>query len=145
MKTFLVLFFLPLCVACVQIDDNELSRDEYGKALKQTILIIPDSLLTCEQLELKIRLLDIIYENVYVEDNNIKLSAEKELFKQSGIPSVYYDVINYQLEEASSAVKRWKSEQSNLLGIDLETLLQEAKERYWNFERELLINRSEYK
>ena len=129
----------------MQIDDNELSRDEYDKALKQTILIIPDSLLTCEQLELKIRLLDIVYENVYVEDNNIKLSAEKELFKQSGIPSVYYDVINYQLEEASSAVKRWKAEQSNLLGIDLETLLQEAKERYWNFERELLINRSKYK
>lgn len=145
MKTFLVLFFLPLCVACVQIDDNELSRDEYDKALKQTILIIPDSLLTCEQLELKIRLLDIIYENVYVEDNNIKLSAEKELFKQSGIPSVYYDVINYQLEEASSAVKRWKSEQSNLLGLDLGTLLQEAKERYWTYERGLLIKRSKYK
>ena len=62
----------------MQIDDKELSRTEYDKALKQTILIIPDSLLTCEQLELKIRLLDIIYEKVYVEDNNIKLSAEKE-------------------------------------------------------------------
>lgn len=145
MKIFLVLFFLPLCVACVQIDDKELSRTEYDKALKQTILIIPDSLLTCEQLELKIRLLDIIYEKVYVEDNNIKLSAEKELFKQSGIPSLYYDVINYQLEETSSAVKKWKSEQSNLLGLDLGTLLQEAKERYWTYERGLLIKRSEHK
>ena len=145
MKTFFVLFFLPLCVACVQMDSKELSRTEYDTALKQTILTIPDSLLTCEQIELKIRLLDIIYKNAHVENNNLKLSAEKELFKQNGIPNVYYYVINYQFDETSSAVKKWQSEQPILQGINLETLLQEAKERYWNFERELLINRSEHK
>ena len=137
-----LLFLLLSFVGCTKPSDTSLSSDEYQKLLKQTILPIPDSTLTKEQIELKIKLFDVLNEKMYVEDNCQKLSVGKDEFEKRGIPPLYYDVILYQMEETNLVVKKWLGEgkyPANQLNQD--SLIKIAKERYWNIERPLLLKR----
>lgn len=137
---FFVAVFLTGC-RCTS-SSLQLSSNEYQELLKQTILPIPDSTLTKEQIELKIKLFDVLNEKIYVEDNCQKLSVGKDEFEKRGIPSLYYDVILYQIEETNLAVKKWLGEgryPANQLNQD--SLIKIAKERYWNIERPLLLKR----
>ena len=73
---FFVAVFLTGC-RCTS-SSLQLSSNEYQELLKQTILPIPDSTLTKEQIELKIKLFDVLNEKIYVEDNCQKLSLGKD-------------------------------------------------------------------
>lgn len=111
--------------------------------MKQTILPIPDSILTNEQLGLKIKLSDIIFKEMYIEENCQKLSITKEYFERESIPSIYYDIIEYQIAETNECIKRWIAEDSILAPhlLNQDSMLRIAKEQYWNIERPLLIKR----
>ena len=89
MRKVLILFIVTLFIGC---NNKPLSSDEYQELLKQTILPIPDSLLTKEQLQLKIKLLDLFNQHISVENNCQKLSIEKKHLEKEGIPTIYYDV-----------------------------------------------------
>ena len=141
-KILLLVFVTILCFGCAQVAKKEITENEYHNLLRQTILPIPDSTLTKKQLQLKIKLLDLLNENMYIENNIQKLNVGKEEFEKRGIPSLYYDVILYQMEETNLAVKKWLEEgkyPANQLNQD--SLIKIAKERYWNIERPLLLKR----
>lgn len=141
-KILLLVFVTILCFGCAQVAKKEITENEYHNLLRQTILPIPDSTLTKKQLQLKIKLLDLLNENMYIENNIQKLNVGKDEFEKRGIPSLYYDVILYQMEETNLAVKKWLGEgkyPANQLNQD--SLIKIAKERYWNIERPLLLKR----
>lgn len=146
MKKVLILFIITLFIGCNNTSNNSLSFDEYQELLEQTILPIPDSLLTKEQLQLKIKVLDFINLHTYIENNCQKLSVGKESFEKEGIPAFYYDVILYQMKETNECVKEW-IESGDIPAIHLEqdSLLKEYKVRYKEIDRPRMIELLESK
>ena len=138
----IIIFIAVSFIGCTLSPNTSLTSKEYQKLIEQTILAIPDSALTTEQIELKIKLLDVLNEEIYIEDNCQKLSVGKDDFEKRGIPSLYYDVILYQIEETNQTVKKW-TEEGDIPAYQLnqDSLLKISRERYWNIERPLLIER----
>ena len=139
----IIIFVAVLLTGCRCTSSSlQLSSNEYQELLKQTILPIPDSTLTKEQIEFKIKLLDVLNEKIYVEDNCQRLSVGKDELEKRGIPSLYYDVILYQMEENNETVKKWSEEGKYPADqLNQDSLMKIAKERYWNIERPLLLKR----
>lgn len=141
-KILLLVFVTILCFGCAQVAQKEISENEYHNLLRQTILPIPDSTLTKKQLQLKIKLLDLLNENMYIENNIQKLNVGKEEFEKEGIPILYYDVILYQMKETNEAIKKWAEEGIiPACQLNQDSLIRITKERYWNIERPLLLKR----
>ena len=139
---------LAVCffISCTQLSESNVSLKEYNDLLGQTILLLPDSVMTKEQFELKIKLLDLCYRHIYIEDNCQKLPIGKEHFEKEGIPAFYHDVIQYQIKETNECIKKWAAEgdiPAECLNQD--SLFNETKERYWKIERPLMVKEMESK
>lgn len=146
MKKLWVIFLAVSFIGCTNVTNKPKSSNEFHELLKQTIFPIPDSLLTNEQIELKIKFWDLFFKHVYVENNYQKLDIGKELFVKEGIPEIYYDVIQYQLRENNECIDKWIEEGDTLLKqVNWDEVMKEAIERYWKMERPELIKRLENK
>lgn len=143
-RTFSLMLCVCALVGCSSPTEKSLSASEYQELLQQTIFPLPDSSLTKEQIELKVKVLDLLNKGIYVEDNSLKLSVGKEVFEKEDIPAHYHDVLLYQLKEANEAVNRWiKEGKIPAHHLNQDSLIKIAKERYWSSERPLLIERLE--
>ncbi len=60
--------------------------------------MIPDSIATPHQKELKGKLIKMVIDCVKVENNKMVLRATKKDFEQRGIPAYYYDRLKYELK-----------------------------------------------
>lgn len=138
---------LALFVGCtINVSNKGLSSDEYQELIKQTIFVIPDSLKTKEQLQLNMKIYDFLNQHIYVEDNCVKLSVGKELLTKEGIPTIYYDVIQYQLEENNECIKMWiESGDIAAKHFDMDSLVREYLVRYKEIDRPELLKRLEAK
>ena len=103
----LVLFSLPFVMASCHYDESVITRRQYQKYLQQSVLIIPDSLMSKEQRLLKVKINDIVCNSVIVENNRLQFTADRDCLEKEGIPSYYYDIIKYQCKETSDAVNEW--------------------------------------
>lgn len=139
MRTTVIILAIA-CIACTKPSNDIISESEYKELLQQTILVLPDSSLTTEQIELKIKLCDLLFQHTYIENNCLKLSADKSKFEQEGIPNIYYDIIKYQLEETSTGIKMLLKEFPDK-SMNIEEDLKNCKEQYWDTERPNLIKR----
>jgi hypothetical protein len=134
---------LVLFMGC---SNKGLSFDEYQKIIKQTIFVIPDSLMTKEQLLLNVKIYDFLNQHIYVENNCLKLSVGKESLTKEGIPIIYYDVIKYQLEENNEGIKKLiESGEIPAKHLDQNSLLKEYKVRYKEIDRPRMIELLESK
>ena len=149
MKKFALFIGIILFIGCTPQSEKGLSPSEYQALLEQTVLPIPDSALTAEQMEVKIKLLDIIYTHICIEDNCQKLPVGKDLFEKEGLPAIYYDVTQYQIEESNEAIKKWMAEDEvfhdHFSRLNQDSLMKESKENYWNIERPRLMKLLEAK
>jgi hypothetical protein len=88
-------------------------------------------------------LLDILYTHICIEDNCQKLPVGKDLFEKEGLPAIYYDVTQYQIEESNEAIKKWMAEDEvfhdHFSRLNQDSLMKESKENYWNIERPRLM------
>lgn len=143
----LLLFMLALFVGCTtNVSNKGLSSDEYQELLKQTIFVIPDSLKTKEQLQLNMKIYDFFNQYIYVENNCVKLSVGKESSTKEGIPAIYYDVIQFQLEENNECIKKWiESGDIPAKHLDMDSLVREYLVRYKEIDRPKLLKRLETK
>ena len=124
-----------LC-ACGSKKSLIISQDKYQKLLSQTYLLTPDSLLTNDQIELKIKVMDFMITNLDIKDHKQVLQASRKDLEESGIPSLYYDILQYQVNETNTAIENWIKEGSiTAEELHLESSFNEAKERYWKTER----------
>ena len=146
MKKILIALFVVLLAGCNHTANKTISHEEYQELLKQTILLIPDSLLTKEQLQLKIKVLDFMNQHTYIENNCQKLSVGKESFEKEGIPAFYYDVIQYQMKETNECAKEC-IESGDIPAIHLkqDSLFKEYKVRYKEIDRPRMIKLLESK
>lgn len=113
-KTLCTILSMSIAVAFVSCGNNQaaISAEKYKELLNESILLIPDSLLNEEQATLKAKLVDLIYKEVKVVDNNLVLKISREDLENQGIPSFYYDIIKYQLKETSDTMNKWVDEGS---------------------------------
>ena len=114
------------------------SKKEYQELLSKSYMLTPDSLRTVEQLDLQLRVGDFMNSYVTVQDNHMKLSAPRIVLKSMGIPSFYYDIIQYQIDENNAFIDNLFEEND-----DVEKMLLESKTRYSNEERRELVARIE--
>lgn len=72
-KTLCTILSMSIAVAFVSCGNNQaaISAEKYKELLNESILLIPDSLLNEEQATLKAKLVDLIYKEVEVVDNNL--------------------------------------------------------------------------
>ena len=95
-----------LITSCKDNTYKTLDAVKYEKLLQQTVLVIPDSLLTEDQRQFIKELENFIYDNSYVMDNRIHLSVGRDAFKSACIPEYYYDIILYQFNEVNDFVNK---------------------------------------
>ena len=120
------------------------SKKEYQELLSQSYMLTPDSLRTVEQLDLQLRVGDFMNSYVTVQDNHMKLSAPRIVLKSMGIPSFYYDIIQYQIDENNAFIDNlFKENAFTEDSFDVEKMLLESKTRYSNKERRELVSRIE--
>lgn len=131
-----------LMLGCKSNSDKVISQEEYQKLLSQSYMLKPDSLLTQEDIALKIKVMDFFITNITSADNHQQFSATREALESQGIPSFYYDILLYQVYETNAAVDKWIKEGSITAGdLHLDSSLKEAKDLYWNVERPQLVSR----
>ncbi len=99
----------------------------------ESVLAVPDSVATPEQLALKQALGDIVWEYMIVKNNRLVLTADRAVFIERGIPPSYFDICQTSVEEMNDGLDRWEKESG--LRIDLKEDLERAKK-----ERELQKN-----
>ena len=136
LNSLLLVLFLTCC------STKNISKKKYDKLLEQTFLLTPDSLLTTDQIALKIKVYDCLYTYITSNNNRQKLPVTRKEVESNGIPDLYYDIIQYQIKENNSyidmLIKEGAISEEN---FDCDTLIKESKERYWSTERPLLVSR----
>ena len=121
-----LIYALLLLSSCSNKSSTLLTSDEYKQLLQQTVLVIPDSLLTEDQRQFIKELENFIYDNSYVMDNRIHLSVGRDAFKSAGIPEHYYDIILYQFNEVNDFVNKPHPKYPDY-SFNLDSLLRVAK------------------
>lgn len=103
MKRRLLLFFVGLvlmfCFSCAK----KFTSENRGK--EQLVHLIPDSLLTPAQVELKKRIGEVIVKYVTIKDNKYVLSIRKREFINKGIPSEYYNLLKKNIKENNDFIR----------------------------------------
>ncbi|MBE6283889.1 MAG: hypothetical protein E7098_06060 [Mediterranea massiliensis] len=126
----LLVSILVTLVSCWN-NNTTITDKKYKELLNESILLIPDSLLNEEQAALKTKLVDLIYKEVEVVDNNLVLKISREDLENQGIPSFYYDIIKYQLKETSDTMNKWVDEGSlTPEQADLDSLYREWRKKF---------------
>ena len=129
------ILLMGISVAFVSCGNNQaaISAEKYKELLNESILLIPDSLLNEEQAALKTKLVDLVYEEVEVVDNNLVLKMSREALEQQGIPSFYYDILQYQMKETTDTMKKWVEDGTlPVEHANLDSLFRKSKEQYLN-------------
>lgn len=134
-KTLCTILLMSISVAFVSCGNNQatISAEKYKELSNESILLIPDSLLNEEQAALKSKLVNLVYEEVEVVDNNLVLKMSREALEQQGIPSFYYDILQYQMKETTDTMKKWVEDGTlPIEHANLDSLFRKAKRRYLN-------------
>ena len=120
-----------------------LSKEEYNRLLAQTYMLSPESDRTAAQIEMQIKVQDYFLEHLGFDGKKFVLPVSREQFATSGIPDPYYDVLQYQVYENTSAIAQWQEEGliNDSIVESFGKSMDEAKERYWKTERPQLVER----
>ena len=147
MKKIWLLCIVALLLGCTSNTSKKgLTAEEYKELVYQTIFVIPDSLKTKEQLQLTLKVYDLLHRHVYVEDNCFILPVAKDSFEKEGIPTFYYDVLKYQLNDQNECIKRWLEEGDiPAEQLDQERGFKEYSVRYKEVDRPELVKLIESK
>ena len=125
MKKFSVLLgiFLMMVVASC----NNTSKDPLiynPKSRKESVWTVADSVATPEQLAMKKKLNEMIWNCVQVKDNRLTLTVGKDYFKKNEIPEIYYDFTLESLKETNDGLDKWEKEGQK---VDVDKLFEDAK------------------
>lgn len=142
MRNSILFILILLCVSCNTQSDGVISKERYQELLKQSVMIIPDSLRTDEQRQLYVKLLDILVDNAYAEDNKIVLPVSRDYFVEQGVPDFYYDLLKYSLEETNACVEMWNKQDGVVTNAD--SLFRIYKEKYKAGARDSLLKNNDY-
>lgn len=104
------------------------TRTSSGDTLTKRVYLIPDSLLTPEEIRLKRQFQYLLLTHLTVENNRYVFHLPKDSFLRQGIPALYYDELIKGLEE----INQWAEE----MPVDsLAVLFEHAREemrRQWS-------------
>ena len=104
---------------------------------------MPDSL-NYEQLSMTLKIRDYVWANMTVKNNMQRLLVTRRRLKKAGIPTVYYDILRYDTHTTNSFVKRALKEGTLPAEVlDMEKLIAEAKTRWFETERQEMLDRLE--
>lgn len=123
----ILLILLILSSAC-----SESSGDwRNPNSLEQSVLVIPDSILTKEQKTLKSSIEKMMIEKSVVKENRLILNVEKSYLPTVGIGEGYYKILLKQHDETNNTYKKLIKDNPNFV-FDLDKMLDDAKKEYSN-------------
>lgn len=142
MKRLIYFVISLLLLGCKSNIDKIVSPEEYQKLLSQSYMLKPDSLLTTEDIVLKIKVEDFLITNITFTDNHLQFPVTREDLESKEIPTFYFDILQYQVYETNAVVDKWIKEGSRTAeDLHLYFSPEEDKDFYWNVERPRLISR----
>ena len=120
------LFILAVIAVALTFSCNNTQTEKVYPDLGY-LVITPDSLLSEEDLNIKIKLLDLFINNLKaINGNQIKVDISKEEFLKSGLPEEYYDKVMKDIDDSNVAMM---ADSLGLYsGLDLEKSIQDAKD-----------------
>ena len=84
-----------------------------SKVSREYVHLLPDSTLTSEQADLKLKLGKMIVKNVIIKDERFVLTASKKDFVKEKIPVSYYKLLKKNMKENNSFI-----EENEIVGVD---------------------------
>ena len=105
-----------------QLPDSKLTPEQQELKMK-FVHMIPDNIATPQQKELKEKLMKAVIDYVKVENNRMILRATKKNFEQRGIPACYYDRLKYELKTSNRFIRENKMD-------NVEEMYQKTLEAY---------------
>lgn len=96
-------------------------------SLNESVMSIPDSTATSEQLTLKRKIERVSFFKTQVKDNRLELTVGKEYFIDNDIPVRYYELINERIKETNAGIDQLEAEGIN---VDLAAGFEEERKAY---------------
>lgn len=131
-----------LLFGCKSGSDKIISQEKYQELLSKSYMLKPDSLLTSQDIALKIKVMDFCFNNLTISDNHQQLDVTREELESQGIPSFYYDILQYQVYETNTNIEKWIEEGTlDIDDLNLDSSFKQAKDLYFKQERPRLLLR----
>ena len=131
-----------LLFGCKSDSDKIISQEKYQELLSKSYMLKPDSLLTSQDIALKIKVMDFCFNNLTISDNHQQLDVTREELESQGIPSFYYDILQYQVYETNTNIEKWIEEGTlDIDDLNLDSSFKQAKDLYFKQERPRLLLR----
>ena len=106
---YLLLFSVLLLLSCAQ-------KVVYKSPLnEQLVHLMPDSVLTTEQVALKRKIGEVIVDFVVVKNNKFVLTLNKKEFVKRGIPLEYYRLLKRNIKENNDFIQNENMENVEFL------------------------------
>lgn len=96
-------------------------------SFRESVVNIPDSVATAEQLVLKKKIENLICTKIQVENNRLNLAVGKDYFTARDIPSGYYYWIVEELEQTNTVIDKWEAEGTDM---NLQTAVEDTRTQY---------------
>lgn len=121
-----------LCIGLVLIAigcHNQQNSDKVDSIIsfRESVVNIPDSVATSEQLVLKKKIENLICTKIQVKNNRLALAVGKDYFTDQDIPLGYYYWIVEELKQTNTVIDKWEAEGTD---IDLKTSLEDTRTQY---------------
>lgn len=127
-RIILILCLSALFSSCCQ--DKVISQEQYNQYAEQIGLLLPDSLKTPEQIQIKEKMTQIIFSKTQVRNNQMHLTVGREYFVEQGLPDFCYDMAVFDHANTNRTIKEVM--ESSDIQIDLEEVFKEAQEEFLN-------------
>ncbi len=133
-----------LLAGYIALRHSIVSADKYRELLAQIGRDTPDFKMNYEQLSMLLKERDYVYTNMTVKNNMQRVPVTRRRLKKAGLPTVYYDILRRQIHTTNSFVRReLKSGRIPAEVLDMERMVAEAKTRYFETERQEILDRLE--
>ena len=125
-RIVLLLCLVTLFSSCRQ--EKVISQEQYNQYAEQIGLLMPDSLKTPEQIQIKEKMTEIIFSKTEVRKNRMHLTVGREYFVEQGLPDFCYDMAVFDHHNTNKVIKEVMKDSD--IQIDLEETFKEAQKEF---------------
>lgn len=127
-RIVLFLCLITLFSSCRQ--EKVISQEQYNQYAEQIGLLLPDSLKTPEQIQIKEEMTEIIFSKTEVRKNRMHLTVGREYFVEQGLPDFCYDMAVFDHNNTNKVIEEIIKDSD--IQIDLEETFREAQKEFLN-------------
>lgn len=125
-RIILILCLTVLFSSCRQ--EKVISQEQYNQYAEQIGFLLPDSLKTPEQIQIKEKMIEVIFSKTEIRKNQMYLTVGRDYFVEQGLPDFCYDMAVFDNANTNRVIKEVM--ESSDIQIDLEEAFREAQKEF---------------